>query len=302
MHGIRNTIRNIVGINHVVSYILYNLASITKIKMNTKNYTSLLYLWDKRTLYLGPLFEPIRMKNGAGSIAFSLTGTFKVKGAGTSNFAECKSFLVPPGASFTVFTGDSIIANCMLDVMGLDYAVLFQQMRQQGNNQKKHISFEIKDEQVYILKLQELYRNQYSWKVAEDEIDQLLTPSRHLLRIRRKIDPRVEKVVAYIKANITENVSIDLLAKEVNISAPHLVKIFKAQIGVPIRRYRLWHRLFVASAILAKSGNLTTAALSAGFSDAPHFLHTFRDVLGMRASLLLNQPNKISIITQPESE
>ena len=270
--------------------------------MNNKNYISSLYLWEERTLYLGPLFEPVRMKNGAGSIAFALTGTMKVKCSGSRKLTTCKSFLVPPGTSFTVFTGDSIIANHMLDVMGHDYAVLVQQMRLKGNDPKKHISFEIQDEQAYISKLQELYQNQYPWKVAEDEIDQLFTPPKYLSTTKRKIDPRVEKVVSYIKENITENVSIDLLAKEVNISTPHLVKIFKAQIGVPIRRYRLWHRLFVASIILARTGNLTTAALSAGFSDASHFLHTFQDVLGMRASLLLNQPNKISILTEPEAE
>ena len=267
--------------------------------MDQKNYTSLMYLWDKRTLYLGPLFEPICMKNGAASIAFALTGTMKVRCPGQKELVECKSFLVPPGTPFTAYTEDYIIANCMLDVTGQDYAILSKQMMRPGGNLKNNVSFQIKDELAYISKLQDLYRSQHPWDVAAAELNQLLTPPERIRETPQPVDPRVEQIITFIKSNIDQNLSVDLLARQVNLSVPHLVKIFKAQTGVPIRRYRLWHRLFVASVCMAKTGNLTSAALNAGFSDASHFLHTFQDVLGMKASLLLNQPNKIDIIVEP---
>lgn len=267
--------------------------------MDQKTYTSLMYLWDKRTLYLGPLFEPICMKNGAASIAFALTGTMKVRCPRYKDLVECKSFLVPAGIPFTAYTEDYIIANCMLDVTGQDYAILSKQMMRPGDHLKKNVSFEIKDERTYIAKLQDLYRSQHPWDVAATELDQLLSPPERIKETQHPVDHRVEKIIAFIKNNIDQNLSVDLLARQVNLSVPHLVKIFKAQTGVPIRRYRLWHRLFVASVSMAKTGNLTSAALNAGFSDASHFLHTFQDVLGMKASLLLNQPNKIDIIVEP---
>jgi AraC-like DNA-binding protein len=266
--------------------------------IDKKTYSSLLYLWNKRTFYIGPLFEPIAMKNGAGSVAFSLNGTMKVSRLGDHRLVECKSFLVPPGIPFKAYTGDAVIANCMLDELGLDFAVLLTQMQQRGKDARKDLSFQIKDESTYIDVFKDMYRSQYDSTTAAGKIDHLFTPPERLISVKHYIDPRIVEVISLIKQNIEHNLSIEFLAESVNISVPHLVRLFKAQTGVPIRRFRLWHRIFVASVWMAKTGDLTSAALNAGFSDASHFLHTFQDMVGMRASLLLNQPNQINIMTE----
>ncbi len=266
--------------------------------MATSTYPSLLYLWNRRTLYLGPLFEPIRMKNGAASLAVALNGTMDVVHEDGSERVRCRSFLVPAGTAFYADTGDALIANCMLDVLGQDYDALYGNMQNAGENPKRDISYTLKNEAHFIAVLTQLYQSQFDSVSAATYLNQLMESSINEDVTGNTVDPRIIEIIEFIKSNIDQNISVEALASKVNISVPHLLRIFKSQTGVPIRRFRLWHRLYVASEYMAKTGNLTSAALHAGFSDASHFLHTFQDMVGMRASLLLNQPNKISIITE----
>jgi AraC-like DNA-binding protein len=114
------------------------------------------------------------------------------------------------------------------------------------------------------------------------------------------IDGRVAKVVEKIKQTVDDNLSADDLANLVNLSVPRLVQVFKKQTGVPIRRYRLWHRLFVTAVRMGEGDSLTEAALVAGFTDSAHFSHTFKAMLGMTPSTILLQPNTINIVIQKQ--
>lgn len=59
-----------------------------------------------------------------------------------------------------------------------------------------------------------------------------------------KIDKRISKAIELIKEKVDDNVSVEDLASAVNLSVPRLVQLFKLQTGVPIRRYRQWHRFY----------------------------------------------------------
>jgi transcriptional regulator GlxA family with amidase domain len=97
-------------------------------------------------------------------------------------------------------------------------------------------------------------------------------------------DPRVARVVERIQSEIGRNVSVEELANSVNLSVSRLVELFRAQVGVPVRRYRQWHRLFVTFTGVERGASLTEAAIAAGFADSAHFSHTFRMTLGMKPS------------------
>lgn len=257
---------------------------------------SLLYLWPKRTLYIGPLFEPVAMTNGAASLAVALDGCMQVHLPESGQTVSCQSFLVPPGVPFTADTGDAVVANCMLDALGYDYAVLYREMHTPGTNPKTNLSFNIKNEERYRNAYMDIHQQQYESAEAAEKLENLLTPPEKLAALDHPVDERVVKVIDLIKENIEENLSLKSLAKAVNLSEPRLIQVFKAQTGVPIRRFRKWHRLYVTSALMSKSNSLTEAAIKAGFADGVHFAHTFQKMLGMRASLLLSQP-QIRIIT-----
>ena len=62
---------------------------------------------------------------------------------------------------------------------------------------------------------------------------------------------------------------------------------FASQLGLPFRRYRLWRRMAVVMRTLAGGGNLTDAALAAGFASSAHLSSAFKQVFGLSASSLL---------------
>jgi len=66
-----------------------------------------------------------------------------------------------------------------------------------------------------------------------------------------------------------------------DLSPSRFLHLFKENTDVPYRRFRAWKRLFLAVEHLNASDNMTFAALEAGFSDATHFSHSFRDAFGV---------------------
>ena len=73
------------------------------------------------------------------------------------------------------------------------------------------------------------------------------------------------------------------------VSEVHLQALFVRDVGVPIRRYRLWRRV-MAGVLGLRARDATRAAHDAGFADAAHFSRACRGTLGytptqMRAAL-----------------
>lgn len=255
----------------------------------SETYPSLLYLWDKRTLYIGPVFEPLDLSQGAATLALSLDKPISFLIEGYSEPVECRSLLIPAGFSISIDTQDAVIVNCHLDALGEDYAALSGRMQCKLGE----AAYQLKNEHDFIARFWDIYTCQMNSVTAYKHLDQMLLAE---AKVEYNVDKRVVEVINLIKETIDTNLSIEDLAGAVNLSVPRLVQLFKKQTGVPIRRYRLWHRLYVTSIKMGQGCSLTDAAIAAGFTDSSHCSHTFRSMLGMKPSLILSQPNKIRII------
>ncbi len=255
---------------------------------------SLLYLWDKRTLYIGPLFEPLNLSQGAATLLVSLDKPISFKMKDDEESTECYSLLLPAGLTVSIDTGDAIIANCNLDPLGADFSGVTSLMQ----DKKGKISYNLSQygdfKHVYTAMLEQQLESEPAYELLEDLLEKRFSQ----FYPNHAIDSRVAKVVDKIKLNFDDNQSVDDLASFVNLSVPRLVQIFKKQTGVPMRRYRLWHRLYVTAVRMGNGSSLTEAALIAGFTDSAHFSHTFKSMLGMSASTMLLQPNSIKIVAQ----
>jgi AraC-like DNA-binding protein len=62
---------------------------------------------------------------------------------------------------------------------------------------------------------------------------------------------------------------------------------FTEEVGLPFRRFILWTRVKRAVEASRRGGDLTEAALAAGFSDAAHLSRTFRAMFGLSPSDVL---------------
>lgn len=99
-------------------------------------------------------------------------------------------------------------------------------------------------------------------------------------------DVRVTEAIAYIHEHLEAKVSAELLAREVNLSADHLMTLFRKHSGLSIRQFVLWARIRRATEAVVSGMSLTEAAHEAGFTDSAHFTHSFRSTFGLPPNLL----------------
>ncbi|WP_068825864.1 AraC family transcriptional regulator [Pseudomonas sp. BMS12] len=243
----------------------------------------LLYLWDKRTFHLSPFSAPLQLEQAAAMLLFSLDGELLIHSQGTD--IHCRSALLPAGLELVVHGQGSRVAICYLDVFGEDHALLAPRMASECGG----VRFALDDEGACIARFDALHRSCAEPQVVWDWLEQLINPQQQT-PVGFACDPRIVRAVELIKADVACNQSIAFLAEQVGLSVPRLTQLFRQKIGIPIRRYRQWHRLFVTSVGVARGMSLTDAAVAAGFTDSAHFSHTFRTIIGMSPSTVLAHP------------
>lgn len=253
----------------------------------------ILYLWQRRTLHIANLVRPVELSQAAASLTVSLGGALRYRTPEMSNYESCTSLLLAPGSQVTVDVGDALIGTCYLDALGQDHELLAVHMAPQPGGVHRHIPRESGFREFF----QRLHQAPLPSDEAFVQLEQLINPDGVPYP---STDPRVDTVVSLIRESVTENLSVDVLAAAVNLSVPRLVQLFREQVGVPIRRYRQWHRLYVTAHGVARGLSLTDAAIGAGFTDSAHFSHTFRTILGLRPSDIFSLPGEIRLIVANE--
>lgn len=99
-------------------------------------------------------------------------------------------------------------------------------------------------------------------------------------------DERIKKVIAHIQLAPNYNVKFADLLKLCNLSESRLIHLFKAEIGITIRKYILWCRVQKALATMSSGSSISQSARQAGFTDAAHFNRTFVSMFGINPSAI----------------
>jgi AraC-like DNA-binding protein len=88
------------------------------------------------------------------------------------------------------------------------------------------------------------------------------------------LDRRIALVLEHLRKTPSPPPSIGDLARIAYLSESRLQHVFREQVGVPIRRYLLWHRYLTALSLLSDGSSVTEAAHAAGFADSAHLTRT----------------------------
>ncbi|MEI9899840.1 MAG: helix-turn-helix domain-containing protein [Hyphomicrobium sp.] len=99
-------------------------------------------------------------------------------------------------------------------------------------------------------------------------------------KARRLMDARVARAVEDLQVHASDAVSAADAAARAGLSASRFQHLFTAEVGVPFRRYRSWHRVRMAIREVIGGSNYTAAAHAAGFADQAHFTREFRRTFG----------------------
>lgn len=251
---------------------------------------STLYLWRQRTLFLGEIGQLKPLSPGAHTLLLGLDAPLALSIEGKQFHA--RSYLIAAGTEVEAQTEGQRIACCFLDPLGRDWRFHQAHMRQQEGG----VATDASNEEALLTALTALCHSAVSGQEAYPRLQGLLFPSEEEAVAEFDADPRIAHVVELIRSDPADNLSNEALAEQVGLSGDRLQRLFKQSTGIPIRRYRLWHRLFVTSTMMAMGSTLTDAALAAGFSDSSHLTHVFKSMLGMSPSYVLRRSRYIRIL------
>ncbi|MFN3579283.1 MAG: helix-turn-helix domain-containing protein [Pseudomonas sp.] len=114
----------------------------------------------------------------------------------------------------------------------------------------------------------------------------------------REMDPRIVRVLASLEQE--QDTSLEILSERLGLSYHWMSRLFAETVGLPLRNYCHWLKLYRATQLLLQSPDLvalvhrdgylgaggaamlslTTLAHEAGFSDSAHMAHTISELCG----------------------
>lgn len=127
-------------------------------------------------------------------------------------------------------------------------------------------------------------RNQSNLKVADEEILDLCSIRRHHFHGK---DERIAEVLEVLKSldTVPKNI-MDMLCGKVCLSKSRLSHLFKEWIGISLHRYLALDKMRKGYIHYMQSGNITDAAIKAGFDSPSHFAATCKRMFGISFSEL----------------
>jgi AraC-like DNA-binding protein len=249
-----------------------------------------LFIWGEQALLLGELVDLLPHQHYAIQIIFGLTKSFKLH------------------TEAGVFEQRAVILNSnfkhTVDSQGDWQAIMLLSPEEEATKRIAAAYLQDKDVAVLddalvrpiIIELMDAvvpdFPVEYTRQIFANIVDRLSKP----LDSISGFDSRIQNVLDMIHEHPSRKFSAGEIAEEIHLSKSRMIHLFKEQVGVPFRRYLLWHRLLAAINSLSTTEDLTSAAHDAGFADSAHLSRTFKDMFGVPPSEIFKDSQFIQAI------
>lgn len=99
----------------------------------------------------------------------------------------------------------------------------------------------------------------------------------------RIIEPNsiCEGIIGYVDAHITENITLDMLARELFVSKYYIAHAFKESLGISIHQYIIKKRLALSREAIFQCKTIAEVQKTCGFNDYPSFYRAFKKEYGI---------------------
>lgn len=147
----------------------------------------------------------------------------------------------------------------------------------------------LKDKPYCCLSKNETENIRHIWKQSNGDLltaDSAILDILHLKSAAEiSEDKRITEILAFLKSldEIPENI-IPLLCAQVSLSKSRLSHLFSEKVGISLHRYLAMDKMRKGYIHYQKYGNITEAALRAGFNSPSHFASTCKRMFGISFS------------------
>jgi AraC family transcriptional regulator of arabinose operon len=110
-------------------------------------------------------------------------------------------------------------------------------------------------------------------------VDVLLAQLSQLLVFVDEPDERINEVLAYIRKNISRDLQISTLARQVRMERSYFTRYFKAALGISPQAFILQRRMDLAANLLLKGQPVKTVSTAVGYASEKAFSRAFQKVV-----------------------
>ena len=104
-----------------------------------------------------------------------------------------------------------------------------------------------------------------------------------------KTQSRIGFVADFIKKNLHQKLSIDVIAKMAYVSKSNFFKMFKEELGISPNEFIIQERIKRAKEMLMHNNSVNEVAFSTGFSDTNYFIRVFKQMEGVTPKIFQNK-------------
>lgn len=217
-------------------------------------------LGGARAAYVGPGLDLAPHRNAAATVAIGLEAPFSLEILdGRSGGATLQTIALIPPRTLHHLLANGAMAFVYLDALSDDLAAI-----RSGDLDAAHA------------------------RITRDAIDLASLSAALELPRRAAPDPRIAQVVRELDIRPDAFTSVRDAAQLAGLSPSRFQALFRAAVGMPFRRYRLWRRMALVLRAASGGTSLTTAAHDAGFASSAHLSAAFKEMFGLTPSALLS--------------
>lgn len=114
---------------------------------------------------------------------------------------------------------------------------------------------------------------------------------------RRQLDPRIDKLIACMRQDAAAEWSAQSAARHCEVSPSRFLHLFKAEVGVNFRHFRIWKRARQMLTHANSTSSLTHIAQDLGYADSSYFSNSIRQVYGLRPKDIMAGSRGLSLNT-----
>ncbi|MCP4133048.1 MAG: helix-turn-helix transcriptional regulator [bacterium] len=236
------------------------------------------YIWQMEAMFITKFLNTEIHLHHAFHIIIALNGSFTLKTENAED--EYTAVLIDSDVEHQFIGGDCWCAILLVD----PELEIVEKIKEKFLKEKPVCRLSEEFMAPYIQKLIPYITTIYSAAQAKEVFYHILYSISGHTKAGKDLNPNIQKIFAILKELEIKKISTKELAGRINLSEGRLIHLFKEEVGIPIRRYLLWMRLFDAFESIVNDYSITDAAYEAGFADSAHLSRTFKQMFGLKLS------------------